>query len=209
MALSKRLRELMNSGEVYGFDDPELIKVQTEQMDLLYEFNHLRPSDTERRGAIMRRLFASVGEGVHVETPCAANWGCNTSWGDRSYANFNLTLVDDASVDIGDDVMIGPNVTIVTTGHPIRPDLRLKKTQFSVPVSIGDNVWIGSGVTILPGVTIGRNSVIGANSLVADSIPADSVAFGSPCRVQCPIGERDRNRYWKDKEFSGSFAWSD
>jgi galactoside O-acetyltransferase len=174
-------------------------------MELLFEFNHLRPSDSEQRGVVMRRLFASVGEGVHVETPCAANWGCNTSWGDRSYANFNLTLVDDASVDIGADVMIGPNVTIVTTGHPIRPDLRLRKTQFSAPVNIGDNVWIGSGVTILPGVTIGKNSVIGANSLVTDDVPADSVAFGTPCRVQRHIGERDEHTYWKDREFHEPF----
>ncbi|MCH4160789.1 MAG: sugar O-acetyltransferase [Bifidobacterium sp.] len=205
MGLSKRLRELMNSGEVYGFEDPEMIEIQTKQMDLLYELNHLRPSDKETRNDLMKKFFASVGEDVHVETPCAANWGCNTSWGDRSYANFNLTLVDDASVDIGADVMIGPNVTIVTTGHPIRPDLRLKKIQFSVPVSIGDNVWIGSGVTILPGVTIGKNSVIGANSLVTDDIPADSVAFGSPCRVQRPIGERDEHTYWKDREFHEPF----
>ena len=94
--------------------------------------------------------------------------------------------------------MIGPNCTIITTGHPIRPDLREKVTQYSLPVAIGRNVWLGANVTVLPGVTIGDNSVIGACSLVTKDIPANVVAFGQPCKVYREIGEHDYVYYWRD-----------
>ena len=87
--------------------------------------------------------------------------------------------------------MIGPNVTLVATGHPVRPDLRYQGAQYSLPVHIGENVWIGANVTVLPGVTIGDNAVIGANSLVTKDIPANTVAYGSPCKVIREINERD------------------
>lgn len=96
--------------------------------------------------------------------------------------------------------MIGPNVNIVTAGHPILPELREEVYQFNIPVRIGRNAWIGAGVTILPGVTIGDNSVIGAGSVVTKDIPADVVAVGNPCRILRPIGERDEVYYYKDRK---------
>ncbi|WP_258175731.1 sugar O-acetyltransferase [Bifidobacterium callitrichos] len=133
--------------------------------------------------------------------PLHANWGCSTHLGDHVYANFNLTLVDDGEIFIGDYTMLGPNVTLVTTGHPIDPDLRrrVEPAQFSEPIHIGSNVWIGANVTVLPGVTIGDNSVIGACSLVTKDIPTDSVAFGSPCWVVRAINDHDRKFYWRDQ----------
>lgn len=122
-----------------------------------------------------------------------------TYFGAYAYANFNLTLVDDGEVHIGEHTMIGPNCTIITTGHPIRPDLREKITQYSLPVTIGRNVWLGANVTVLPGVTIGNNSVIGACSLVTKDIPANVVAFGQPCKVYREIGEHDDVYYWRDR----------
>ena len=106
-----------------------------------------------------------------------------------------------------DDVMIGPNVTIVTTGHPIRPDLRKAPTvtQYSLPVTIGSGAWIGANVTILPGVTIGENSVIGAGSVVTKDIPANVIAYGSPCRVAREIGEHDDVYYWRDRVINAPF----
>ena len=120
--------------------------------------------------------------------------------GKNVYANFNLTLVDDGEIYIGDYTMIGPNVNIVTAGHPILPELREEVYQFNIPVRIGRNVWIGAGVTILPGVTVGDNTVIGAGSVVTKDIPADVVAVGNPCRVLRPIGERDKVYYYKDRK---------
>ena len=108
------------------------------------------------------------------------------------------TLVDDTHIYIGDYVMIGPNVTIATAGHPIDPDLRQRVAQFNIPVRIGNNVWIGANSVILPGVTIGDNSVIGAGSIVTKDIPANVVAVGNPCRVLREINDRDKEYYYKD-----------
>lgn len=108
--------------------------------------------------------------------------------------------MDDANIYIGDMTMIAPNVTITTATHPVLPSLREKGIQYNVDVHIGRNVWIGAGAVILPGVTIGDNSVIGAGAVVTRDIPANVVAFGVPCRVVRPIGERDREFYYKDKK---------
>ena len=97
---------------------------------------------------------------------------------------FNLTVVDDADVIIGDDVMIGPNVTIATAEHPLNADLRRLGMQYNKSVRIGNGVWLGAGVIVLLGVTIGDNTTIGAGSVVKKDIPANVVACGVPCRVQ-------------------------
>ena len=161
MTVPQRVLDTMNSGLIYTCDDEEMIKAQKEQMELLYDFNATRPSQMTQRNEIARQLLGEFGEDAYIEPPLHANWGCNTYFSAHAYANFNLTLVDDGEVHIGEHTMIGPNCTIITTGHPIRPDLREKVTQYSLPVTIGRNVWLGANVTVLPGVTIGDNSVIG------------------------------------------------
>lgn len=125
-------------------------------------------------------------------------YGKRTHIGNCFYANFNLVIVDDIDVWIGDHVMIAPNVTISVTGHPVHPELRKDGSQFSFPVRIGNDVWIGAGAVILPGVTIGDGAVIGAGSVVTHDIPPNVVAFGVPCRVRREITDRDREFYWKD-----------
>ena len=123
-------------------------------------------------------------------------------FGEWVYANFNLTLVDDGHIYIGDHTMIGPNVTIATAGHPILPELREKEMQYNVDVKIGRNVWIGAGAIIVPGVTIGDNTVIGAGSVVTKDIPANVVAVGNPCRVMREINDHDKEYYYKDKKIN-------
>ena len=127
-------------------------------------------------------------------------YGKNTHIGENFYANFNLVIVDDGDVYIGDNVMIAPNVTISPTGHPVEPETRKLGMQFSIPIRIGNNVWIGSNSVILPGVSIGDNSVIGAGSIVTRNIPPNVVAVGNPCKVLRPIDENDKKFYYKDKK---------
>ena len=191
-------RELMKSTKVYCSSDPELVDEQLHCLDRLYDFNMTRPLEMEKRMAILKEIIGSMGENCYIEPPLHANWGCNTHLGKNVYANFNLTLVDDNDIFIGDDVLIGPNVVIATAGHPVAPELRRKVAQFNIPVRIGNNVWIGAGAIILPGVTIGDNSVIGAGSIVTKDIPHDVVAVGNPCRILREISERDREYYYKD-----------
>lgn len=167
--------------------------MQYQCLEKLYDFNATRPSELEKRTQMLKTMFAEIGEGCYIEPPFHANWGGkHVHFGNHVYANFNLTLVDDTHIYVGDYTMFGPNVTIATAAHPILPELRMPVTQYNLPVHIGKNCWIGAGAIILPGVTIGDNTVIGAGSVVTKDIPANVVAVGNPCRVMRPIGEKDK-----------------
>lgn len=192
------VKERMKNGKLYFCTDEGLFQEQLQCLEKLYDFNQTRPSELPRRREILETLLGSMGTNCYIEPPLHANWGCHTHVGNNFYANFNLTLVDDTDIFIGDSVMIGPNVTIATAGHPVDPELRRKVAQFNVPVRIGNNVWIGAGSILLPGVSVGDDSVIGAGSVVTKDIPPGVVAVGNPCRVLRPIGERDRKFYFKD-----------
>ena len=166
-----------------------------------YDYNLTRPSEGEKREALLKEMFAEIGEGCYIEPPLHSNWaGKHVHFGRDVYANFNLTLVDDTDIYVGDKVMFGPNVTVATAGHPIEPHLRDLQMQYNIPVHIGRNVWIGANSVVLPGVTIGENTVIGAGSVVTKDIPANVVAVGNPCRVLRPIGDRDKEYYFKDRK---------
>lgn len=192
--------ERIKAGKLYFCTEPGFAEEQARCMEVLYDYNHTRPCETEKREAILSAFFAKAGEDLYIEPPLHANWGKNTHWGNHCYANFNLTLVDDGNIFIGDHVLIAPNVTISATGHPVHPELRKQLAQFSIPVVIGNNVWIGANAVILPGVHIGDNTVIGAGSVVTKDIPANVVAVGNPCRVLREIGEKDRKYFYQNRE---------
>lgn len=197
---SKEARERMESGRLYYPGDETIMKEQAECLELLYEFNQTRPSEMEKRQGLMKQMFARIGENCYIEPPFHSNFGGrHVHMGHDVYGNFNLTLVDDADIYIGDYCMFAPNVTIATAGHPIDADLRRQGLQFNMPVHIGNNVWIGAGAVVLPGVTIGDDVVIGAGSVVTKDIPSGVVAVGNPCRVLREIGEHDRQFYYKDR----------
>lgn len=194
-------KEKMLSGELYFPGDEAIMKEQTACLEKLYDYNHTRPSEAEKRAAMLKDMFAEIGEGCYIEPPLHANWGGkHVHFGKNVYANFNLTLVDDTHIYVGDCTMFAPNVVVATAGHPILPALREKGFQYNATVRIGKNCWIGAGAVITPGVTIGDNTVIGAGSVVTGDIPANVVAVGNPCRVMREIGDRDEVYYFKDKK---------
>ena len=170
-------------------------------LDKLYDFNQTRPTQLDKRAELLKEMFAEIGEDCYIEPPLHANWGGkHCHFGNSVYANFNLTLVDDTHIYVGDCTMIAPNVVIATAAHPILPELREKAFQFNMPVHIGRNCWIGAGALIMPGVTIGDNTVIGAGSVVTKDIPANVVAAGNPCRVMREINDHDKEYYFKDRK---------
>lgn len=194
-------KEQMRSGELYVCSDEELLKEQALCLERLYDFNHTRPCEGEKRQAMLKEMFAEIGDGCYIEPPFHANWGgAHVHFGKNVYCNFNLTLVDDTHIYVGDYTMFGPNVTVATAGHPILPELREQVYQYNLPVHIGRNCWIGAGAILLPGVSVGDNTVIGAGSVVTKDIPPNVVAVGNPCRVLRPIGEHDREYYFKERK---------
>lgn len=193
--------ERMIKGLIYNPGDEEIMKEQFQYQDKLWEFNKLKPSQIEEKIKYMKEVFAECGEQCYIELPFHANWGGHhVHFGNRIYANSNLTIVDDGHVYVGDNVMFGPNVTIATAGHPIDPTLRIKGLQFNKDVYIAENVWIGAGVIILPGVHIGKNTIIGGGSIVTKDIPDNVIAVGNPCRVLREISEHDKQYFYKNEK---------
>ena len=189
----------MAEGRLYIPYDPEILKKQFDCLEKLYDFNQTRPHDLELRQTLLKDMFAEIGEGCYIEPPLHANFGGHhVHFGNNVYANFNLTLVDDGHIYVGDKTMIGPNVTFATAGHPIQPTLRYLEMQYNIDVHIGKNVWIGAGSVILPGVTIGDNTVVASGSVVTKDIPANVIAGGNPAKVIREITDEDRKYYFKN-----------
>ncbi|MEG1395009.1 MAG: sugar O-acetyltransferase [Clostridia bacterium] len=190
--------ERMEKGLIYLPTGDSIMREQIKCLEKLYDFNATRPSELAKREAMLKDMFCALGEGCYIEPPLRSNWGGkHVSFGNFVYANFNLTLVDDGNIIVGNNVMFAPNVIVATAGHPVEPSLREKGCQFNKDVVIGDNVWIGAGVIILPGVKVGNNVVIGAGSVVTKDIEDNVVAVGNPCKVMRFIGERDKKYFYK------------
>lgn len=197
--MNEDIKYKMHHQKIYYPSDEEFLKEQLSYVDKVNDYNLTRTNELDKRQELLKEMFLSVGENCYIEPPLHANFGCkDVSLGNNVYANFNLTLVDDTYITIGDNTMIGPNVTLATAGHPILPSLRMKGYQFNVPINIGKNVWIGAGVIVLPGVNIGDNSVIGAGSVVTKDIPENVVAYGNPCKIIRTINEHDEKYYYKN-----------
>ncbi|MCI8614674.1 sugar O-acetyltransferase [Parablautia intestinalis] len=192
-------QEKMKKGYLW-LDDEENMDLQAHTKSLVRKFNTLPPEDMEGREALLKDIFGNVGENVWIVPPLTAAVGKYVSIGEGTYANMNLTLIDDWQITIGKHVLIGPNVTLCTTGHSIHPKHRADG-MYSFPITIEDNVWLGANVIVLPGVTIGENSVIGAGSVVTKDIPANVIAFGSPCKVYREINDHDAEYYFRDRRF--------
>ena len=195
------VREKQHGGRLYLPGDESLQRVQLRCLDLLHEFNQIKPSDLKKKNALLKEMFAEIGEDCYIETPFYANWGGHhVHFGKGIYTNFNLTLVDDTHIYVGDFCQIGPNVVLATAGHPICPELREQAYQYNAPVRIGRNCWLGANVVVVPGVTVGDNVVVGAGSVVTRDLPDNVVAVGNPCRILREVNDRDREYYFKDRK---------
>lgn len=175
--------EKMLGGEVYDATDPSLLKDLRACSELCWEYNQIRPTDRKALNEKLGHILGESDEDTTINPPFHCDYGKQIKVGKRFFANFNLVVLDEAMVTIGDDVFIGPNVGIYTACHSTDPEERNTRQEWAKPVNIGDNCWIGGGVTILPGVTIGEGCTIGAGSVVVKDIPAHSVAVGTPCAV--------------------------
>ncbi len=199
-----QIKDILNSGELYAGVGEELIAYQHELVERLNEFNKTpdTPEGLKRRDALLREALGTYGDGLYIIPPIYANWGLkNVHVGENVIFNFNVCLVDDADIFIGDDCLIGPGCHIITAQHPISPALRRgrDKLQYNKPVRLGNNVWLGAGVIVLPGVTIGENTIVAAGGVVTHDLPANVIAVGSPARILREITAEDDEFYDKGK----------
>ena len=192
--------EKIQAGILFCPADPQLRAFKLKAHNLNVDYNQTHEDETEKRARILSELIGEFGEGGFIQGPIAFHYGKHTRIGKKFFANFNLTIQDDAEVTIGDNCMFGPNVTIVTPLHPMLADERKamltasgeeKALCYAKPVHIGSGCWFGASVTVCPGVTIGDRCVIGAGSVVTRDIPSDSFAAGVPCKVVRAITEQD------------------
>ncbi len=195
-----REEEKIKAGQLFCPYDPELRAIKRKTHNLNIDFNRLHEDETEKRNAILAEIIGEFGEGMYIQGPITFHYGKHTKIGKNFFANFNLTIQDDAEVTIGDNCNFGPNTTIVTPVHPmLGKERRLIRTAsgelrhlcYARPVHIGSDCWFGACVTVCSGVTIGDNCVIGAGSVVTRDIPANSFAAGCPARVIRTLTEAD------------------
>lgn len=173
-------KEKMLAGQIYDACNPEILCELYATQDAVFEYNQIRPTDRGQRMAKIKQILGKTGERIIINQPFHCEYDSHISVGEDFFANFNLTVLDEAPVTIGDNCFIGPNVGLYTACHPTDPVARNSRQEWAEPITIGHNVWIGGGVTVLPGVTIG------AGSVVAKDIPSNCVAVGNPCRpVKC------------------------
>ena len=193
-------REKMIAGRIYDASADGLPSLRARAHKLCAEFNATLETEEEKRAKILRALLPDAQSGAYLQGPFYCDYGDNIKIGKNFYANFNLTVLDCCPVEIGDDVFIGPNVSLLTPVHPLRwqqrnarvkPDGTVFDYEYAKPIKIGKNCWIAGNVTVIGGVTIGEGSVIGAGSVVTRDIPPNSLAVGNPCRVLRQITDKD------------------
>ncbi|KAI8239401.1 hypothetical protein K4K55_001866 [Colletotrichum sp. SAR 10_96] len=181
--------EKMVSGMMYNPVDPILVDGRHQGRCLARDFNeidhrkHTADEVARLKTETLAKMVGKLGAGTFVEAPFIVDYGCNVIFGKNCFANFNMTILDVSLVTIGDRVQFGPNVSIYTAGHDTSVLSRIKFVEYGLPVTIEDDCWIGGGVTIMPGVTIGRGTTVGSGAVVTKSLPAYSVAVGSPAKV--------------------------
>lgn len=191
-------KQKMLIGQPYNSRDPQLLEMYHQAKAQLLQFNHLDSRKLDEKEFVLEKLLGAIGKNTWVEAPFYCDYGELIFIGHNCFINANCVFIDNNSIMIGDNTLIGPAVQIYTASHPLQAERRIiadpsdpTKTRYvtcSSPVNIGKNVWIGGNVTILPGITIGDNCTIGAGSVIDQDIPANSLAIGNPCMVVTNIG---------------------
>lgn len=194
-----REEEKIFAGKLFDARTKELRDIKHKAHTLCQKFNTIDESDEDRL-SIIKEFIGNIGEKYYFQGPIQFNYGSHTFIGENFFSNFNLTVMDDARIYIGDNVMFGPNVSLMATNHPLiahervamkYPDGHVSMSEYADEIHIGNNVWVAANVVILGGVTIGDNAVIGAGSVVTKDIPANYLAYGVPCKPIREITEQD------------------
>lgn len=186
--------ENLKAGKFFKTDE-YLVERLTEAWEKLVKLNN--ETGREVRDEICKDLFGAFGKST-VLSPFRCDYGENIYIGDKSFINFNVSMIDLGKIKIGNRVLIGPGTGLFTAIHPTDPEIRATGIEKGVDITIEDDVWIGGNATILPGVTIGKGSIIGAGSVVTKDIPKMTIAAGNPAKIIREITKEDKI-YWQDE----------
>ena len=192
-------QERMLAGKLFYSGNSELRSLRNRARELLSQYNSTKKKKKELRKNILAELLGTMGTHVFIKPPFRCSYGTNIHIGNHFYANMDCLILDSCPVQIGSNVMFGPRVNVFTDSHPLDPIVRTRKLVYGKPVIIGDRVWIGGGAILCPGVQIGKDSVIGAGSVVTHDIPPRTVAAGNPCRVIRKLTDAD-TQYWQQMQ---------
>lgn len=191
--------EKIFNGKIFNASTPELLKIKHVAHTACQKYNILDENDPSRP-ALLKNILGNIGSPFRFQGPIQFNYGAHTFIGNSFFANFNLLVMDDARIYIGNNVAFGPNVSLLATSHPLLASERLGLNpagqssafaEYAQEIHIDDNVWLAANVTILGGVHIGANSVIGAGSIVTHDIPPNTLAVGIPCHPLRQITSKD------------------
>ncbi|KRM78210.1 maltose O-acetyltransferase [Lapidilactobacillus dextrinicus DSM 20335] len=192
--------ERMLAGDLYVARDilPEHKSIHGKM--IAQQINQVPIENTAEIVRLERTLFGKAGKNLYVNPPINVDYGCHITIGDNFYANMDCIFLDVNRVTIGNNVMVGPRVGFYTAGHPIVADIRIEDLEFGSPIVVEDNVWIGGSAVILPGVTIGKNAIVGAGAVVTKDVPANSIVGGNPAKVIRMINDQDRQKWEQAKQ---------
>lgn len=183
----------MKNGYLYNASAAELIEARKRCKDLLYEYNQLLPSQTNKRRELLRTLIHTNGN-FQIELNFYCDYGFHITIGNDFYANHGCVMLDCAEIIIGDRVLIGPNVGIFTAAHPLDVEYRKQGLEYALPIIIEDDVWIGGNTTINPGVTIHKGAVIGSGSVITKDVAEYAIAVGNPAKIIRRLSEADKRK---------------
>ena len=190
--------EKRDRGELFKSVWEDVAEDMTRTKNILFEYNAKHPNEIKGNDPLLMKLFGKVGS-CFIQPPFKCEYGRHIEIGEGFFANYDCIMLDTGKITIGNHVLFGPRVTLITVGHPVDTELRNEGYQYAFPINIQDNVWIGGNVVINPGVTIGHDTVIGSGSVVTKDIPSGLVAVGNTCRVLRPITDEDKKRYFRDR----------
>ena len=176
-------KEKMLSGMLYDASDQQLTSERHQARILFQRINSMTDEEKTKRDQLFYKLFGKVGKNLSIEPPFYCDYGSNISVGNNVFLNFNCCILDVMEVNIGDNVLIGPNVQIYTATHPMDAKTRSSLLEFAKPVKIGNDVWIGGGAIINPGIIIGDRVVIGSGAVITKDVPDDVFVGGNPAKI--------------------------
>lgn len=194
-------KEKMLNGFLYDGSKDGLAEDRSSNWILIQKYNNWPVSDIKGLDLLAKEILGSSKSKIRIKPPFYCDYGYNIYVGENFFANYNLTILDTAPIHIGDNVKIGPNVSIFAAGHPIDPIIRSSSMEFGQEIHIGNNVWIGGNTVVNPGVKIGNNTVIGSGSVVTENIPNNVVAAGNPCKIIRKISKQDKLYYFKNRKY--------